>query len=118
MVLALEPFATTGRGMVIDSDLFEIYHYNANASVRSPDARMLLKEIEAKYSKEPFAVRWLSNIIDTKFRLYAAIGELMRTGAIEPHPTLVEVSNGIVSQSEAQLLVTKDSCEIIAKVEG
>jgi methionine aminopeptidase len=42
----------------------------------------------------------------------------MRTGSIEPHPTLVEVSNGIVSQAEAQVLVTKEGCEIIAKVEG
>lgn len=116
MMIAIEPFATTGKGLVVDSDLREIYSYIESSSVRSGDARLLLKEIETKYDKEPFAVRWLSNVIDSKFKLYAAIGELVRAGALEPHPTLVEISNGIVSQAEAQLIVEKDGCEVITKI--
>lgn len=116
MVIAIEPFATTGRGLVVDSDIREIYSYITNNPVRSGDARLLLNEIETKYSKEPFAVRWLSNIIDSRFRLYAAIGELMRSGVIEPHPTLVEISNGLVSQAEAQLIVERDGCEVVTRV--
>ena len=118
MMIALEPFATTGKGLVAESDVHEIYSYIASSSVRSMDARLLLKEIETKYSKEPFAVRWLSNVMDSKFRLYAAMGELMRSGAIEPHPVLIEISKGMVSQAEAQLIVEKDGCEVITKING
>jgi methionyl aminopeptidase len=116
MVVAIEPFATTGKGFVTDSDLHEIYSYTSSASVRSADARLLLKEMESKYSKEPFAARWLSSIINSKFKLYAALGELVRAGAIEPHPVLVEVSNGIVSQAEAQLIVGKEGCEVVTNL--
>lgn len=116
MVIAIEPFATTGRGLVVDSDIREIYSYVSSSSVRSADARLLLKEVEAKYSSEPFAVRWLSSVINSRFKLYAAVGELVRAGAIEPHPVLVEVSNGIVSQAEAQLIVGKDGCEVVTNL--
>jgi methionyl aminopeptidase len=117
MMIAIEPFATTGKGMVVDSDVREIYGYVEGGSVRSADARLVLREVEAKYSKEPFAVRWLSGVMDSKFRLYAAIGELVRYGAIEPYPTLVEVSKGAVSQAEAQLIVEKEGCKVITKID-
>ncbi len=115
-VIALEPFATNGKGFVADSDIHEIFSYVDESTTRSADSRLLLKEIAAKYKTEPFAARWLSNKINSRFRLYAAMGELMRAGAITPHSTLVEVSNGMVSQSEAQLIVEKDGCEVLAKV--
>lgn len=117
MVIAIEPFVTNGKGLVVNSDIFEIYGYVTTTNIRSNDARMLLQEIESKYNSEPFAVRWLSNIIDSKFRLYAAIGELMRAGSIEPYPTLVEANKGLISQAEAQLVVEKDSCRVLTKVE-
>lgn len=115
-LIAIEPFVTTGRGLVADSDIIEIYSHVGNEATRSNDARMLLKEIETHYKTEPFAVRWLSNVIGSKFKLYAAIGELMRAGAIEPHPTLVEISGAPVSQAEAELIVNSDSCDVITKV--
>ena len=117
MVVAIEPFVTSGKGMITNSDLCEIYSYSgdANVSVRSQEARKLLESIQMHNSKEPFAVRWFSNIIDSKFRLYAAISELLKAGALEAHPTLVEVSGANVAQAEAQLIVNKDSCDIITR---
>lgn len=115
MVVAIEPFVTTGNGMVTDSDLCEIYSYVEDMPVRSPEARKLLQHISEQKNKEPFAVRWLSELVDSKFRLYAAVSELVKSGAIEPHPTLVEISGGMVSQAEAQLVVTKDGCEVITR---
>lgn len=116
MVVAIEPFVTAGKGLVVDSNLCEIYSYVEDQPVRSPEARLLLQHIAKEKSKEPFAVRWLSNVVNSKFRLYAAISELARSGALEPHPTLVEVSGGNVAQSEAQLVVTKDGCDVLTRV--
>jgi len=117
MIVAIEPFVTTssGKGMVVEADTCEIYTYANDATVRSPEARALLAEISKSYSKEPFAVRWLSGLVRSKFRLYAAISELARAGALEPSPTLVEAGGKEVAQAEAQLLVTKDGCEIITR---
>ncbi len=117
MVVAIEPFVTlpSGKGMVVETDTCEIYTYVDDASVRSPEARAVLVEIAKNYSSEPFAIRWLSHLTTSKFRLYAAVSELARAGALDPSPTLVEVSGKEVAQAEAQLLVTTDGCEIITR---
>ncbi len=116
-VIAIEPFATTanGRGIVHDSDTFEIYGFVEAAPVRSQNARSILAEIASKYQSEPFAVRWLSNILPSKFALYAAVRELLVAGAIESYPMLIEAAGGTVSQSEKEMLVTKDACEVLTK---
>lgn len=115
MVVAIEPFATTGKGYVVDSDVREIYGFVESTQMRSADARELVDELETKYPSEPFAVRWLSNRVNSKFRLYAAMLELSRHGVVESYPTLVEAGSGIVSQSEVEVLVQKDGCEILTK---
>ena len=115
MVIAIEPFVTDGRGMVSEGGGCEIYDFRFEASIRSRDARALLGEIMEKYPSEPFAVRWLSNVVGSKFDLYAAIGELVRSGAINPYPVLTELGGGTVAQAEAELMVQKDGCDIIAK---
>ncbi len=116
-VIAIEPFATTanGKGIVNDSDTFEIYSFAGAAPVRDPETRKVLAEIASKYGSEPFAVRWLSNVIPSRFGLYKAMRELLVAGAIESYPMLVEAAGGTVSQSEKELLVTRDSCEILTK---
>jgi methionyl aminopeptidase len=115
MVIAIEPFITTGKGFVTDSDICEIYSYVGEGQVRLPEARAILEYISKNNSTEPFAVRWLSNLAGSKFRLYAAIAELANAGAIEPSPTLIEVSKGNIAQAEAQMVVTKEGCEIITR---
>ncbi len=114
-VIAIEPFATTGKGMITEGDTCEIYSFNGETGVRSQGARQVLAEISSKYPSEPFAARWLSNIIPSKFGLYAAIQELVRSGALEPYPTLIEVSKGLVSQAEVSMLVEKDGCKVLTK---
>jgi methionyl aminopeptidase len=116
-VIAIEPFATTGRGVVTETSVCEIYELANEGVPRSQDARLLLGEIRQKYSKNPFAVRWLSGLVDSKFRLYAAMHALLTSGIVEPYPVLVEVTNGLVSQTEAQMLVQKDGCDVIAMPE-
>ncbi len=115
MVIAIEPFATDGKGLVTDGDSCEIYQYVGPAQIRQPAARQVLEEVTAKYGSEPFAVRWLARSAQSKFSLYAAIRELERAGAIEPHPTLVEIGRGHVAQAEAMVIVEKDGCKVLTK---
>lgn len=115
MVVALEPFATTGEGLVTDGDTCEIFSYIQDAAVRPPLARQLLGEIKSKYDKDPFAARWLAGIAPSRFSLYAGLQELVRSGALETHPTLVEVRGGMVAQAEAEVLVEKDGCRVLTK---
>jgi methionyl aminopeptidase len=115
MIVAIEPFATTGRGMVSDGDSYEIYDYIGSPVVRSQNARSLLTEIEKSYHHEPFAVRWLSNVVSSKFGLYSGVRELFSAGAINAYPVLVELGNGMVSQFEAEVLVEKDGCKVLTR---
>ncbi len=114
MVIAIEPFATNGKkNLIIESDICDIYSLNGIGSVRSGDARKLLEEISRKYNSEPFAVRWLAGVLGSKFATYAAIGELTRNGILEPHPMLL--GTGVITQAEAEVIVTEGSCEVLTK---
>ena len=116
-LVAIEPFATTpeGKGYVANSDVREIFSFIGEAQVRMPDARALLAEISERYPSEPFAARWLAGKAGSRFALYSSLGSLVGTGALDVHPMLIEVGGGMVSQAEASVLVTKDSCEVTTK---
>lgn len=116
MTVAIEPFITDGnRTQVIEADVCEIYGLVGEASVRNPDARSIQKEIIDKYTSEPFAVRWLSNVVSSKFNLYRAVKELVMAGALESYPMLVVQDMGTIAQAEAEIIVTKDGCEVLTK---
>ncbi len=116
--IAIEPFATLkqSRGLVTETDVAEIYSFSENIAPRLPAARNVLNKIIDKYPSEPFAVRWLSEGIKSKFELYSGIRELEKVGAIDSYPVLAEVSHGMVAQTEFELLVEKDSCKVLTKV--
>ncbi len=116
MTVAIEPFATNGKGLVTESDICDIYSFDVEVNVRMREARQIQEEIKKSYSHEPFAVRWLSNVVGSRFGLYAGIAELSRNGGLTRHPTLIEVGKGLVSQAELEVIVEKDSCRILTKV--
>ena len=106
-VIAIEPFATDGIGIVVEGSLMEIFGVTKVKPVRMPYEREVLKAIEG-YHGLPFAARWLSNV---KF-LDKALTSLMRQGIIHGYPVLVEHQQGMVSQAEHTMIVTEDGCEI------
>ena len=116
-LIAIEPFATTmeGRGYVANSDIREIFSFVEEVQVRMPGARSLMAAISEHYPSEPFAARWLAKDASSRFALYSSLGALANAGALEVHPMLIEVGGGMVSQAEASVLVTKDSCEVTTK---
>ena len=115
MTIAIEPFASTGKGVVQDSGTATVFTQVTKKPVRSPMAREVLKKIES-FNGLPFATRWLSRDFGVgKTKL--ALRELLRAGIIEDHPPLKDVGNGMVSQYEHSVLV-RDTPIITTKNDG
>ncbi|AEH24411.1 type II methionyl aminopeptidase [Pyrococcus yayanosii] len=106
-VFAIEPFATTGAGQVIEVPPTLIYMYVRDAPVRMAQARFLLARIKREFKTLPFAYRWLQGEMP-EGQLKIALKQLEKAGAIYGYPILKEVRNGIVTQFEHTVVVEKD----------
>lgn len=104
MVLAIEPFATTGTGFVHDGRREEIFGQLVQRPVRLPAARKILKEIEERNGM-PFARRHLH--VKTAD---LALARLIHDGILRPYPILCDVSGSFVSQAEHTMIITSDGC--------
>lgn len=102
-LIAIEPFATNGHGMVFESANPTLFSLANIRGVRSPYAREVLNEIK-NFDKLPFTTRWLTRKINPgKVRL--ALTELRNYGIINEYPPLIESKKGIVSQTEHTVIV-------------
>jgi methionyl aminopeptidase len=104
MVIAIEPFATTGTGFVNDQKRVEIFSQRVWRPVRMPSARKILSEIEERKGL-PFAKRHLKTQ-----KPDLAITRLVREGVLHAYPVLADIPGSFVSQSEHTLIVTEDGC--------
>lgn len=111
MIIAVEPFATTGRGMIKEADTGNIFSLEHPKPVRNPLARTLIKEL-AELKGLPFTSRWLTKKYPA-FKVAFALRELNQNHVIHAYPPLVEVEKGLVSQAEHTLLLTSDGNEIL-----
>jgi len=109
IIIAIEPFATDGVGMVRERGEIEIYSLINPKPVRDRKAREILKEIE-KYKTLPFAKRWL-----TKAPLIT-LSKLVKDGLLAKYPVLTEVGKGLVSQAEHTVIVEEDGAKIVTKI--
>ena len=109
MAFAIEPFATTGSGVVHESGLASVFMLEKRKPVRSPITREALMEI-GSYEGLPFAKHWLTKKFGAKANF--ALRELKQLGMIHEFPPLVEVSKGIVAQAEHSVLID-DEGEVI-----
>ncbi len=110
MAFAIEPFATTGAGIVHESGLSTIFMVEHPRNVRSPITREILKEI-ASYEKLPFAKWWLTRKFGAKANF--ALRELKLLGMLHEFPPLVEAGKGIVSQAEHSVLIDEEGEVIV-----
>ncbi|MEM2146348.1 MAG: type II methionyl aminopeptidase [Candidatus Jordarchaeaceae archaeon] len=103
-VYAIEPFATTGAGIVEDSKYSYIYRM-PNQKTSTP----FLSYIAHEFKTLPFAARWLVS----KFpKAQEFIKKFASSGTIQAYPVLVEKERGAVSQAEHTLIVKKNGCEV------
>jgi len=102
MVIAVEPFATTGQGLVKDSGTPMIFSMLRRLPVRNMDGRKII-EFSEKNNNLPFAERWLP--IDSRVKIKLAMTELIQKGIMHEYPPLKEVNNGLVSQTEHTVII-------------
>ena len=110
MVFAIEPFASTGAGIVQDSGIATVFELRAKKPVRNPITRQVLKEIEA-YEGLPFATRWLTRKFGAKAKL--ALREMEQLDMLHMHPPLADRDKGRVSQAEHTVLIDADGNVIV-----
>jgi len=112
-VIAIEPFATDGVGMVVDAEPTTIYSLVDKKPIRNPFARPVLEFIDKNYGAFPFTTRWLE-VQFGKAKMGIALRELLQNGSIMGHAPLVEKTGGMVAVFEHTLLV-QDKPEILTR---
>ncbi|MBD3248869.1 type II methionyl aminopeptidase [Candidatus Woesearchaeota archaeon] len=110
-VIAIEPFASAGAGVVYESSPASVFELIEKKPVRNMFTRKILKEIEG-YKDLPFCRRWLVDKFG-EAKVNFALRELKNIGVIREYPPLVDQSHGLVSQAEKSLIVTEDGCEVL-----
>ncbi len=111
-VFAIEPFATNGRGRVIEGNRTEIYSYLRSVPTRLPEGKKIMQFAEERHGM-PFPERWFSDMNPLKVKM--ALRELTQRGALHGYPVLHEVERGLVSQAEHTVIVEKGGCVVTTK---
>lgn len=114
-VIAIEPFATTGKGVIYQSSNPEVLMQVSDKQTRDSSIRQILDKIRS-YEKLPFAKRWLLKEFPA-IKVSLALKILEQQGIIQSFPPLIEEAKGLVSQAEKTVLVKKDGCEVLTKIE-
>jgi methionyl aminopeptidase len=108
-VIAIEPFATTGSGVVHESPRAEIYQVVDNIPVRSPTARKIMKKAQ-EMNGLPFSRRWLHVP-----KADLALPALLRQGNLHVYHCLVDTPESFVAQFEHTMIVTEDGALVITR---
>lgn len=98
MTVAIEPFASTGAGVVHDKGNPFIHSVTGRKPVRNIVTRQVLKRISG-YNGLPFATRWLTKEFPM-FKVNVAMKDLDQLGILKSYAPLVDKDNGIISQAE------------------
>ncbi|MDM7275181.1 MAG: type II methionyl aminopeptidase [Thermoprotei archaeon] len=113
-LIALEPFATNGKGLVVDGPTINIYSYTGRGpkmGLTSLEAE-LLDYVSREYRTLPFAARWLRN---WKGGDVEGLLKLLHSkGVLHGYPVLIEAGRGVVAQFEHTVLVTESDVIVLA----
>lgn len=101
-VFACEPFCTTGRGFVKDSEPALIFKFIKDSPTRLPEGRKLLFLAKTKYHCLPFAKRWVQRELG-KLKTEIAIRDLVSKGSLHPYKILKD--SRPVAQTEHTIIV-------------
>jgi methionyl aminopeptidase len=102
-VIAIEPFASSGSGVIYESGAGNIFSQVNKKPVRNIMTREILREIE-QYRAMPFTTRWLTR----KFhpgKVNFALRELLQLEIIRAYPPLPDMGKGFISQAEHTIIV-------------
>jgi methionyl aminopeptidase len=109
MVFAIEPFATTGCGHVMEKTRKEIYSQISSKPVRIPAGRAILEQIRNRRGL-PFSRRWLK-----ERKMDLSLPSLTRSQVLHVYPVLSDIPGSLVSQEEHTIIVTADGCIVTTR---
>ena len=112
--IAIEPFASNGKGKVSEAQTVEIFSLKKTFGVRNAYAREILKLCE-KYKGLPFAERWLrkeSKLNELNFTF--GLRELMKAGCLEMHSGLKE-TKATITQIEKSILILENKTIVLGE---
>jgi len=104
IVIAVEPFATGGKGFVVSGRNGNIYSLVREKKLDDGASNAMLETIKDRFKTLPFAERWLSDVPKHK----EILNRLLRRGALHSYQMLLEAGGGQVSQWEHTIIVSKD----------
>jgi len=109
MVLAIEPFSSTGAGKVDGRGRGSIYRIVRERKA-PPEVLAMLSKVRDSFGPFPFARRWCDSLDPDADAL---VHKMFRLGIIMSYPVLSDIANGIVAQAEHSVIVTTDGCRVI-----
>ena len=112
-LIAIEPFASKGAGIIYESGNATVFQLIAKKPVRNIFTRQILKEID-KFKGLPFCRRWLTEKFSLP-KVNFALKELRNLEILREYPPLVDQNHGLVSQAEHTIIV-KDKPMILTKI--
>ncbi len=100
-IIAIEPFATDGAGLIVEGHNAEIFQLIQLKPLRDMTARQMLGQM-MEYEGLPFASRWFKF---PKFRVNLVLKEMDKNKMLILYPQLIEKNKGMVSQAEHSVVV-------------
>jgi len=102
-LIAIEPFASMGAGIVYEGSEAEVFMMAGKKAVRSMITRNVLKEIDTFHGL-PFTTRWLARKLSLP-QVNFALRELQNLEIIRMYPPLIDKAHGLISQAEHTVIV-------------
>jgi methionyl aminopeptidase len=102
IVFAIEPFASTGAGIIEETGIATVFELINKKPVRNIITRQVLNYIDS-YHNLPFTTRWLTRKFGQKAKF--ALKEMNQMGMLHAHPPLADKEKGFISQAEHTILV-------------
>ena len=101
-IIAIEPFASSGVGIIHEVEPASVFMQVASKSVRNPITRSILKQIQS-YNNLPFTNRWLTKDF-SEVKVNFALRDLLQNNVIRSYGPLKE-KKGLVSQHEHTIII-------------
>jgi methionyl aminopeptidase len=113
MMICIEPFATTGRGTVVEQGRAEVF--GARRKLKAPRhvPSGVVDQIVARRGL-PFSRREIEREQGVEVAEHS-LRDLIRAGAIFEYPPLVERAGSLVAQFEHTLHIGEDATEVMTR---
>ena len=111
MILAIEPFSTTGRGKVEGGPKGGIFKLMRDRRA-PPEISTMFSRIQSAFGGFPFAGRWCDDLHPQASTL---LPKMVRMGMVMSYPILIEAGRGMVAQAEHSVIVTETGCSVLTR---